>query len=671
MSDILFATDEEIAFAEKALLPSNSSFDSERIDVIKCNETKDVVACPGSGKTTTLLAKLAIIAKRMPLPEGKGICVLTHTNVAIDEIKSKLKNQAEVLFNYPNYFGTIQSFVDKYLAIPYFNSVSDIPVSVIDDTRAISVMSKEYQSLYGKYQRLIYTKVRKQIPDSLTYKEKEKLKRELGFKKFSQLYYDDIKKVYYPKYKEKRAFVADSKVGTYELADKLRLACWDKGILRYADAYSLANSYSESCKGLRNAMSERFAYLFIDEMQDSNKMQTDLLDKLFDPTKIVIQRFGDQHQAIYSEDRQKGTWTPVKYLSISTSMRFGNNIANVLKTVCDCDNKNMKGNPNVSSLKPILMVFEDPPKVLPKYVELLKQKKIDSKSVYEVAQEIEDADLLHRNRIKAIGWVGSNKNANKLSIQSYFPQFDGQLTNKGKKSPDSLEDFLVKSHNSSVKDLKDAILEALCFVLNMFDISYSSNQGKVQYTKTRLLKFLKQNDEKRYQSLKEKMGDWILDMMAKDNSLNNRVKPSVSEYICNDLKSIFGFDKTDSKLLAFLNYSTGNHTQNTQENANVFAADGVEVDVRTVHSVKGETHIATLYLETSYHDKCEGEYLGEQLEGIAYQGKGGKYQEQALRVAYVGMSRPRYMLCMAISKEHFEKLNEDNLKNQWEIIKVD
>lgn len=671
MSDILFATNEEIALAEKALLPSSSSFDSERIDVIKCNETKDVVACPGSGKTTTLLAKLAIIAKRMPLSEGKGICVLTHTNVAIDEIKAKLKNQAEVLFNYPNFFGTIQGFVDKFLAIPYFNSASDIPVSVIDDTRAFSVMDKEYQSLCGKYQRIIYNKVRRQIPDSLSYKEKEKLKWKLGFEKFSQLYYDEIKKVYYLKYKEKKAFAADPKAGTYELADKLRLACWDKGILRYADAYSLANAYFESCKGLRDAMSERFAYLFIDEMQDSNRMQIDLLDKLFDSNKVIVQRFGDQHQAIYSEDGQEEMWTPIDYLPISTSMRFGNNIANVLKTVCDCDNKNIKGNPNIPSLKPILMVFEDPEKVLPKYVELLKQKKINNQSVYEVAKEIENADLLHRNRIKAIGWVGSKKNANKLCIQSYFPQFDGQLTNAGKKAPNVLEDFLVKSHNSSVKTFEDGILEALCFVLNMFDISYSTNQGKVQYTKTRLLKYLKQKDEKQYMSLRQKMGDWILNMMSEDKLVHKDVKSCVAEYICNDFHSIFGFDKNDSKLLDFLNSSVGSQMVNTQENGNVFVDDGVEVDVRTVHSVKGETHVATLYLETSYHDKCESEYLGEQLEGMVYPGKGGTYQKQALRMAYVGMSRPQYMLCMAISKKHFEKMNENLLKNLWEIIKVD
>ena len=90
-----FATDEEIKYAQDILLGKENHFSAEKIAVIKSNDSKDVVACPGSGKTTTLLAKLAILATRMPLEEGKGVCVLTHTNVAIDEIKSKLQSQAD------------------------------------------------------------------------------------------------------------------------------------------------------------------------------------------------------------------------------------------------------------------------------------------------------------------------------------------------------------------------------------------------------------------------------------------------------------------------------------------------------------------------------------------------------------------------------------------------
>ena len=49
--------DEDIKYAERIFLPEGASFDTERVNVIKCMESKDIQACPGSGKTTTLLAK--------------------------------------------------------------------------------------------------------------------------------------------------------------------------------------------------------------------------------------------------------------------------------------------------------------------------------------------------------------------------------------------------------------------------------------------------------------------------------------------------------------------------------------------------------------------------------------------------------------------------------------
>lgn len=89
-----FATDEEIKIAHDILLKDNKPFDDARVNIIKEDRSCYVQACPGSGKTTTLLAKLIILANRLPMADGKGVCVLTHTNVAIDEIKAKVGSKA-------------------------------------------------------------------------------------------------------------------------------------------------------------------------------------------------------------------------------------------------------------------------------------------------------------------------------------------------------------------------------------------------------------------------------------------------------------------------------------------------------------------------------------------------------------------------------------------------
>jgi superfamily I DNA/RNA helicase len=79
----------------------------------------DVAACPGSGKTTVLIAKLAILAKKWKY-RTRGLCVLSHTNAARKIIENRLGNSSEGrrLLSYPHFIGTIHSFVNEFLAIP-------------------------------------------------------------------------------------------------------------------------------------------------------------------------------------------------------------------------------------------------------------------------------------------------------------------------------------------------------------------------------------------------------------------------------------------------------------------------------------------------------------------------------------------------------------------------
>jgi hypothetical protein len=149
-------TKEEIEYAEKILLPEGQSFDEdERRKIIREVKSCCVEACPGSGKTTVLIAKLIILANRMPLKNNKGICVLTHTNVAIEEIKKKLGAKSDVLFKYPNYFGTLQSFIDKYLAIPCYKEKYKRNIEMIDDAYVDAIYSKikYWNGLYPTFMR--------------------------------------------------------------------------------------------------------------------------------------------------------------------------------------------------------------------------------------------------------------------------------------------------------------------------------------------------------------------------------------------------------------------------------------------------------------------------------------------------------------------------------------
>nr|WP_289645044.1 UvrD-helicase domain-containing protein [Maribacter aestuarii] len=123
MPAIINITDEDITYSESILLKETQKFDDERVDFIKNFDTLDLQAVPGSGKTTVLLAKLLILERYMPLKKNRGVLVLSHTNVAIDEITERIGKHCPKLFSFPNFIGTIQSFVDQFLAIPYYNTI--------------------------------------------------------------------------------------------------------------------------------------------------------------------------------------------------------------------------------------------------------------------------------------------------------------------------------------------------------------------------------------------------------------------------------------------------------------------------------------------------------------------------------------------------------------------
>lgn len=91
-----------------------------------------------------------------------------------------------------------------------------------------------------------------------------------------------------------------------------------------------------------------------------------------------------------------------------------------------------------------------------------------------------------------------------------------------------------------------------------------------------------------------------------------------------------------------------------------------------MHGVKGETHKATLYLETYYNKSHDLRKLlpfikGQYDKKIANQ-KTGK---EALKVAYVGMSRPTHLLCLAMNSEGLLQSDIDELNNNgWEVVRV-
>lgn len=717
-----FATDEEIKIAHDILLKGKKPFDPIKVNIIKEDSSCYVQACPGSGKTTTLLAKLIILANKMPLPEGKGICVLTHTNVAIDEIKAKLGTKADVLFRYPNFFGTIQTFLHKYVTAAALHYFYGSQITYVDDEMSNAVFLKKYYKL-----PIRESKLRGQIFARTVSKEhiinaaeietlggmdrlmaanviKKKGKRIVKYDfQLTGYNLDNIPHEYRLLIRTKRDNILNRQgkeiILSYKVdwennkiitnsgsigvnspsgAEymKIKEEIFSEGILSFQDAYDLAFRYIREKKlDFSRFSDKRFKYLFIDEVQDCDNLQVDLIQKIFDEKKVVIQRFGDYCQAIFERDECSGPENnrlkdkPI--LHIYGSIRFGEKIAKPLRSLCMVPNNKLVGNDEIPSVTPIIITYEEPLSVLPKYVELLNTTLIpemDNRSILDIANKERQEDPLHRINVKACGWVGKKgASAQKRFIESYFPQFE-----KKKAGPRvegvSFNEFILKNLQGTIKEHATSIIQGVLKYLDLCEI----RNGNRRYTKTSFFEFLTAtNIEQKENFLKEVM-NWAL-LIAKSNSDDdiNKIRSTIHQYITETLLPLYGKEETPDALIFFDTINENPSEGQATEHRNIYHGDNgtIDIEVSTVHAVKGETHAATLYLETFYNRHHESDRLAEQFKGVAYTGTDADTLKN-LRVAYVGMSRPRYMLCVAIQQDRFDKIDCDELRKIWKVEKA-
>lgn len=82
-----------------------------------------VSACPGSGKTKLFVERaLNEIECNIVMHEKRGIAALSFTNLATDEIVKRLEAKG-ISTDFPNFIGTIDSFIQRFILQPFASSL--------------------------------------------------------------------------------------------------------------------------------------------------------------------------------------------------------------------------------------------------------------------------------------------------------------------------------------------------------------------------------------------------------------------------------------------------------------------------------------------------------------------------------------------------------------------
>jgi len=646
-------SDQEIAWACAIMrLPLDAFCGADgsdpRLGVIRSLESLDIEACPGSGKTTLLVAKLAILANRWN-SRRQGVCVLSHTNAARTEISDRLSSTSagHLLLRHPHFVGTIHSFVNEFLAMPWLRS-KGWPIKAIDTEIALN----------DRWRRLpwgtrSYLERQHDGPTALGY---------------SQADFGGGGKSAY-----------SSGTDTYR---KMLKACQEstaEGYYCFDEMFVWAGELLDRCPEVITTVRARYPMVFVDEVQDNSELQSAFLHRLFmkGDGAVVRQRFGDSNQAIYHRSGATGAVTDVfpgsNKADLPNSFRFGQAIADLVDPLGVRPQKLVGRGPTTGRVKhegcqSVLFLFDDASVlgVLPAYAQYLV--------------ETFSREALLRGDFTAVAGVHRSDKADHLPrfMRHYAPDYDPDIAGKQAK-PGSFAQYLARarlelSASRNTYPVVNCCAEGILQLVRKAGVEVPTGLRKSAHRY--LLECLPDADS-------HKLYSKVLDRL-----ISSRCEPSKKSWTANLMpaalaigEAIAGREIREPWATEFLGwtggYVVGEEGGTPRKTANLFCYphDDPKVSIRlgSIHSVKGETHTATLVLE-SFHQTHHLKKLVPWLAGKRPKPGADNTGENAasverLKLHYVAMTRPSHLLCLAMRGDALTTKERGAIQaRNWRII---
>ncbi|MCB0339239.1 MAG: ATP-dependent helicase, partial [Bdellovibrionales bacterium] len=595
---------------------------------------------------------------------GSGVLVLSHTNAAVDEISEKISTHCPRLFQYPNFVGTIQSFVDQFLAFPHYASKYKRRPIVDNDLyyRKANAFSERFLPGQQEQNRAKYY---------LNFNEGRAAKMRLSFDSQGKITLTDGvngKELSFSRPGRGKPWTVDEERRVKEWCIHFKALLLNEGYLAYDDAYFLAECYIKEFADVIELLQKRFKLVFVDEMQDMEPHQYSILERIFydsGRSRSLYQRLGDKNQAIYGGmTSHDSVWSQGRdnTLELKGSYRFSSKIAEVVKcfglNYSEIEGRRLE-KPEESNLKPTLLLFDDNSieEVIPTFAKLISKRR------YEGAIPQDDNPVY-----KAIGWVGKPRDEqNKLSIGNYHPTFE-QSNSRSSRSRKSLRAAVQLHTEDTIPGIHKTLTRALLDILRLEGVIALSG---VAYTQKSLDRYLRDSHHEHYPVFRANLYEWCLRILNEDHE---EVIQSIRAYLPSFFH-LFEVKLNESK--AYISDDSPVSLDTDGETAgepNAYIGAGVKIEINTVHGVKGQTHQATLFLETAYYNdggkSYESQRLCEQFCGNKVPANFGKRAKDSAKISYVALSRPTHLLGFAVHRERFETYLKSSIGDNWDILEV-
>ncbi len=249
-------------------------------DTINIELNFKLIAGPGAGKTRFLINHISNVrSNSRRLGKNKKIGCITYTKSGVNTINQRLEDSNNYVET-----STIHSFLYKHIVKPYlwiFNDL-DFPIDKLNG-------HEEPKHGYS------FLKEFKTRTNQGYFKDDKKLGFALSNLKWIFDEEKNLKLGFQETYKRK--------IGKYFLKEESYLTykklCWKYGILSHEDVLYFGYKLLFEYQLIRKVIRSKFPYIFVDEFQDTNPLQTEIL-KLIGEEETIIGVIGDPAQSIYS-----------------------------------------------------------------------------------------------------------------------------------------------------------------------------------------------------------------------------------------------------------------------------------------------------------------------------------------------------------------------------------
>lgn len=549
-----------------------------------------VSACPGSGKTLCVSER---IIKFISQHESKvsGVAITSFTNVAVNEIKDNYESETGAKIEKPHFIGTLDHFINKYVFLPYGYLVMKC------DRRPILV-GEPHSKWHHEWHKCRYF-------------------NQISFNKEHQIYPINKRIPFNDEMKECKKELIQEGYATQEDANYFTMRILD--------------DYPQITK----ALIDKFPYLIIDEAQDLSEIQMEIVNILIENGLENVLLVGDPYQAIFEWKTAKPQLFIDKYdewkekydaaIDLEYTFRCCQNISKYLTKI---SGKQIKSCADDSiNLKPELIPHnENYEPIVDNFIKKVKGKLGDNIENDKVA-------VLFRSRTELNKFINRTQNSFKFKdifktsekdISEFEKNFGGHLKIKNESNIQNYTENILKGeyhflNNNFINGFEEFEKAFIKIKTNQFNDTPSLIKDSIAdiglYNHRKFVwKFIELFEPPTGKD--QLIDEWI--------DLNNELLLKKGKFYLNKIKTI---DKTKRKISKILTWKMIN--LDIDETTSDYYCG-------TIHSVKGKSFDAVLLLLKS---QCTNK-LGDDL-----------MDETELRNVYVGMSRARHILYIAVPED--------------------